>query len=214
MQGYVDVDGEERINNTAMRAREAFDNGEFTQSSYLFFQTQLRVDNEVDNIDFYNVLTRLRWFDFGKSQADFIEMLQKGGMQEPEKALWLSEIMDLVHEALDLPAEAGWSRPNNVFGSLFEDFMKPVVDVVEKVLNETSVRVIVYSGNLDLICATPGTMTWLNKLNWHGKEGFAAARRRSFGAEGYLEGYSRRFENLKMYWVLRAGHSAGAGKFS
>jgi len=34
--------------------------------------------------------------------------------------------------------------------------MKPVTDIVESLLNNTDIFVAVYSGQLDLICDTPG----------------------------------------------------------
>jgi serine carboxypeptidase 1 len=189
------------INRTAMQSKEAFDQGDYRLATNRFFSTQYIVDYETSEVDFYNVLEKQRgWNNIRKSRKDLIEILQKGASYQPKKALSLDEIMDLVHEALELPPQAYWNSVG-VFSALSEDFMKPVVDVVEKVLNETSIQVIVYSGQLDLICATPGTMEWVNKLNWHGKEQFAAAKRQSFVANGYIEGYRRRFENLNVYWV-------------
>jgi serine carboxypeptidase 1 len=118
----------------------------------------------------------------------------------PEAAIQLPILMQMVHEALDLPSNVRWNS-FDVFSPHLADFMKPATHIVEKLLDETSVKVAVYSGNLDLICATPGTVAWVNRLNWHGKEEFAAQRRIGFAVNDVLEGYFRRFGNLSMYWV-------------
>lgn len=205
MKGFVDTDGSERIQQRALLSKDLLENGNYTEASINFFITQFAVAIEVDSIDFYNVLNQQRyfdWSDFEQSQEKFIKMLQSG-KQDIEGTLREVELMALVHEALGLPEEAEWDS-SGVFEALFEDFMNPVVDIVEKVLNETSVHVIVYSGQLDLICATPGTMAWVNNLNWHGREEFAVANRPSVHTQGFIEGYNRRYENLDVYWVRNA----------
>lgn len=107
-----------------------------------------------------------------------------------------------VHEALNLPANVKWgSQSGAVFDTLAGDFMKPVVEIVEELLNNSTVKVVVYSGQLDLICATPGTIEWVNKMNWHGSKDYLAAKRNGIGINNILEGYSRQHGNFSMYWV-------------
>lgn len=59
---------------------------------------------------------------------------------------------------------------------------------------------------MDLICATPGTVKWVNNLKWSGANNYKAAPREAFGVNGVIEGYSRQEENFSMYWILRSGH--------
>lgn len=107
-----------------------------------------------------------------------------------------------VHEALNLPENVIWgSQAGAVFDTLAGDFMKPVVETVEAVLNSTTVKVVVYSGQLDLICATPGTVEWVNNMKWYGSKDYANAPRNGIGVNNLLEGYSRRYGNFSMYWV-------------
>lgn len=61
----------------------------------------------------------------------------------------------LVGPALNLTQKWGL-QSGQVFTALAEDFMKPVTEVVERLLNETDITVAVYNGQLDLIVDTPG----------------------------------------------------------
>lgn len=58
-----------------------------------------------------------------------------------------------------------------------------------------------YSGQLDLICATPGTVQWINHMNWYGKDEYKEAVRDGIGVNNILEGYQRHHDNFSMYWV-------------
>ena len=213
MQGFVDFDGAENIKNSAMEIQKSLDLGNFLGATYGFFFLQYEVAKAVEFIDFYDVLNKQRMFSFQKLYEN-VEGLMKNLENEtfyhaimmemnnvkPESAASINSVMDRVHEALQLPQHVQWNG-FDVFSPLLDDFMKPVDSIVEKLLNETDVQVVVFSGNSDLICATPGTMTWLNRLNWHGKEDFANTTRRAFSVNNTLEGYQRRFDNLNMYWV-------------
>ena len=56
-----------------------------------------------------------------------------------------------------IPANVTWGGQSKlVFKALQEDFMKPVVRVVESLLNNTPIAVNVYNGQLDLIVDTMG----------------------------------------------------------
>lgn len=108
----------------------------------------------------------------------------------------------LVHKALGINNSVVFgSQDRLVFETLAVDFMKPVVNLVEKVLNNTTLKVVVYNGQLDLICATPGTVKWINKMTWNGSLDYKQASRSGIGVNGNLEGYKRQFGNFKMYWA-------------
>jgi serine carboxypeptidase 1 len=117
--------------------------------------------------------------------------------------LTLNQMMrNVVHPKLKLPANVTFgSQSNAVFNTLAGDFMKPVVDYVEKTLNETSINVIVYNGQLDLICSTPGTIAWVNRMDWKHKKEYMSAPRDGISVNGILEGYVRKYDKFHMYWV-------------
>ena len=43
-----------------------------------------------------------------------------------------------------------------------KDFIKPVWHLVDEILKTSDIDVIVYSGQLDAICSTAGTLRWMN----------------------------------------------------
>lgn len=55
-----------------------------------------------------------------------------------------------VKQALNISRNWG-EQSGDCFNQLKEDFMKPVITGVEKLLNETNMTVAVYNGQLDLI---------------------------------------------------------------
>lgn len=59
----------------------------------------------------------------------------------------------------DIPIKWG-EQSEAVFQAVKVDFMKPVTESVERLLNETSLEVTVYNGQLDLIASTPGIPTY------------------------------------------------------
>ena len=51
------------------------------------------------------------------------------------------------------------------------DFAKPVWHLLDDLLKSSDIDIVVYSGQLDAICSTAGTLRWMNKLTWNGKAG-------------------------------------------
>jgi len=56
-------------------------------------------------------------------------------------------------------------QKSNVAEALYEDFMKNEVSLVEKILMNYDAKVMVYTGQNDLICNTPGTLRWVESLH-------------------------------------------------
>lgn len=116
-----------------------------------------------------------------------------------------------VAKTLELPAASVYdAQGGRVFSTLAGDFMKPAMDVIELLLNNTSVDVVVITGQLDLIVATPGNVVWVEKLKWTGRNDYLNAPRTGVGAKGILEGYQKSYGKLSVYWALRAGHMVPA----
>ena len=81
-----------------------------------------------------------------------------------------------------------------------------ILITVEELLNNTKLEVVVFTGNLDLIVDTPGTVEWVDKMNWVGAKKWKTAPRKSLVVNKYVEGYVKNVGNLYLYWVHRAGH--------
>lgn len=55
----VDTDGYEKINKAALRTKEAVDNKRWTNATKLWSYTEGVIDEVTNNIDFYNILTKM-----------------------------------------------------------------------------------------------------------------------------------------------------------
>lgn len=187
----------------------------------MWYQTEVVLLQHTRGVDFYNVLfdtpyrnsdvsdVEAKRFELNPRAAAFDILVKRKRLntvdenEDEESDNKLTRLMrGSVHSALDLPDSVVWgSQAGAVFDTLAGDFMKPVVKIVEELLNSTSVKVVVYSGQLDLICATPGTVEWVNNMKWQGSDGYKNARRDGIGVNNVLEGYSRKQGNFSMYWV-------------
>ena len=77
---------------------------------------------------------------------------------------------------------------------------------MELLLNETTIDVSIITGQLDLVAATPGTVKWVSKVKWEGREEFYASARKPIAVHGIQEGFYKEHANLAFYWIHRAGH--------
>lgn len=213
----------------ARRTERVLNQGQYVKATDLWYLTEVVLIQETHDIDFYNVLYNVEFeapaeqkalkqsreflsprdvayeilVNYRSSYPAIAAALADEADEELETPLSLNMMMrERVHPKLGLPDNVVFgSQSGIVFDTLAGDFMKPVVEIIEKVLNETSVKVNVYSGQLDLICSTPGTISWVNRMNWSGKKQYASSSRNGIGVNGILEGYVRKFGNFAMYWV-------------
>ncbi|KAG6456653.1 hypothetical protein O3G_MSEX009850 [Manduca sexta] len=212
--GLVDEQGYENIQVAAREAERLFNEGQYYQSTAQWAATQRVVFASTRNVDFYNILTKMSAFpDTTRSALDLSkDMLIRNQpyMSSERSQVWnLDNLMNtIVKEALGIPQNVTWgSQSGPVFDYLRDDFMKPVTEGIEKLLNETDIIVMKYNGNLDLICDTPGQILWVDRLKWPGAEGFKNAPRQPIWENDRLEGYYKSYGNFRFFWINVAGHS-------
>nr|XP_008195883.2 PREDICTED: retinoid-inducible serine carboxypeptidase-like [Tribolium castaneum] len=155
--------------------------------------------NELDlilNVDFHNIVRKINatWMtDFQKITSTLEHVMNSK-----------------VKDKLNITADVYWEYNSDVYNSIKGDVLKSVTDKIETILNTTDVKVLVYNGMLDFIVNTAGTVTWLDDLNWTGKEKWSTQNETVFKINDVIEGYSKRVDNLVFYVVFRAGHSVPA----
>lgn len=216
--GFVDTKGYKTIQAAAIETEHILNQERYEEATYQWGTTQGVLMRQTGPIDWYNVLflqeynqfqARLAMFekDLKQATADSARKLATEDRDQMLKDLMRNE----VAPALNLPAESVYdSQGSRVFSTLAGDFMKPAMDVIELLLNNTSVDVVVITGQLDLIVATPGNVVWVEKLKWNGRNDYLNAPRTGVGAKGILEGYQKSYGKLSVYWALRAGHMVPA----
>ncbi|XP_068632773.1 retinoid-inducible serine carboxypeptidase-like [Battus philenor] len=83
--------------------------------------------------------------------------------------------------------------------------MKPSVDKVEYLLQNTNVTVAIYNGNKDAILNTQGQLMWVQNLKWSGQENFLNTPRETLVRDGAVMGYFRKTPKLQFYWLSNVG---------
>lgn len=108
-----------------------------------------------------------------------------------------------------IPPNVTWGfSSGDVFAALYTDFMKPVIEQVDKML-ALGINVTIYSGQLDIICCTDGTENWMRALRWPQLRAFQKAKRKALYAQegsGATGAFVKRHENLAFFWIMAAGH--------
>ncbi|RLM62296.1 serine carboxypeptidase-like 51 isoform X1 [Panicum miliaceum] len=109
-----------------------------------------------------------------------------------------------------IPKDLSWGEQSgDVFDAMAGDFMKPRIQEVDQLL-KLGVNVTIYNGQLDLICATKGTMDWVQKLKWDALKDFINSPRTpiycSKEGQSGTQAFVKSYKNLKFYWILGAGH--------
>ncbi|CAH0558960.1 unnamed protein product [Brassicogethes aeneus] len=202
--GAIDQNGYDVIEDMANKTKKAFENGKYQEATSLWGQTEGAITEVTSGIDFYNVLAKVRPLP---KDVDVRGLLFKPeGTFEPINENKLESLMkNNVSVALNVTNEWG-AQNGEVFLFLWQDFMKPATSIVEELLNTTDIRIAIFNGQLDLIVDTPGTVNWVDKLQWVGSKQWKESEREVFSINGINEGYVRKQDNLAFYWVNRAGH--------
>ncbi|XP_055631814.1 retinoid-inducible serine carboxypeptidase-like [Toxorhynchites rutilus septentrionalis] len=190
--GFVDTQGYKKI-QFAVTETERILNEERFEEAYLKLRETYHMIRQTLEIDFYNVLRQ--------PKSDSAIRLD---YRNPN---FYNSMRGQIAKTLQLPSESVFgAQEYNVSRSLNGDHLRPVTHIVELLLNNTDVEVVVITGQLDFIIATPGNVAWLDKLQWKGRSGYLEAPRIGVGPHGLLEGYQKSFGKLSVYWALRAGH--------
>ncbi|XP_044735318.1 retinoid-inducible serine carboxypeptidase-like [Chrysoperla carnea] len=204
--GMIDIDGYERIDKEARKCQDLLDSGRYTEATNQWSQTETVIFSVTQNIDFYNILTKVKGYPI-RYNSNFVHGLQLRQASDSLNSIMNNE----VKKALNLSSDIYWTESNGqVFSTLGEDFMKPVIHIVEEVLNTTSIKVQVVSGQLDLIVDTPGTYKWVMDMHFKDKRNWLNAKRKPLLANRYIEGYVKKYGTFEFYWVSRSGHMVPA----
>ncbi|KAI4368733.1 hypothetical protein MLD38_017256 [Melastoma candidum] len=219
----MDNTGLEKSNGVAMRISEQLKDGKFQEATSSWNELENLISSFSNSVDFYNFL-----LDAGMDPLSLVavELAATGGLSMRKYSKYLSstrtstpggdggdldELMNgTVKKKLKIiPRNFTWGEQSDmVFAKMGGDFMKPRINEVDELL-ERGVNVTIYSGQLDLICSTKGTESWVEKLKWGGKGTFLRKERTPLycgGEEEGTKGFTRSYKNLHFYWILGAGH--------
>lgn len=205
--GAIDQEGYDEVDKGAQRTKAALDAGEFELATSEWGRTEYIIMDVAKDVDFYNILKKIPSSPWRQGQRSLVKPGSSDELSEDEK---IERLMNgPVKKALNLNVTWG-AQSGVVFNTLSGDFMKPVTHIVEQLLNETSIKVQVVTGQLDLIVDTPGTVLWVDKLRWAGSSKWKNVPRDALAVNGINEGYKKILDNFSVFWVNRAGHMVPA----
>ncbi|XP_070160029.1 retinoid-inducible serine carboxypeptidase-like [Polyergus mexicanus] len=206
--GMIDTEGFKEIEAAANETRDKIKTDQWREATNYWAYTQTIVLEKTYNVDFYNILTKQKWNYYHPSPQNILSF-DGDAIYRYFIQLWSQSLDSLmngpVKKALGLNVTHG-IQSSTVFDCLTEDFMKPVINIVEQLLNETCLNVFVYNGQLDLIVDTPGTLLWVEKLKWKDGNTWKSSVRQPLVSEEIIEGFLKTYNKFWMYWVNRAGH--------
>lgn len=172
------------------------------------------VEQNTDGVNFYNILTKSSPMSAVESSLEFtqshlVRLFQRHVRHLQQNAL--SQLMNgpIRKKLKIIPEDCFWGgQATNVFLNMEGDFMKPVISIVDELL-EAGVNVTVYNGQLDLIVDTMGQEAWLRKLKWAELPKFNQLRWKPLYSDpksSETSAFVKSYKNLAFYWILRAGH--------
>ncbi|TVU50295.1 hypothetical protein EJB05_01661 [Eragrostis curvula] len=221
----IDEDGLRQCNAVADRIKEQLHNKQYAEAEASWSDLESVVLSNSNSIDFYNFLrddssatatatTTTAALQRGRSLASFRTKHGYSGYLS-SKAVRQGGVSDLMNTVIKdklgiIPKNLTWGeQSDHVFEAMAGDFMKPRIHEVDQLL-ELGVNVTIYNGQVDLICATKGTMDWVQKLKWDGLNNFTSSPRTPIycNEEGQTgtQAFVKSYKNLKFYWILGAGH--------
>uniref|UniRef100_A0A0A9XDE9 Carboxypeptidase n=2 Tax=Lygus hesperus TaxID=30085 RepID=A0A0A9XDE9_LYGHE len=95
-----------------------------------------------------------------------------------------------------------------VASKLYEDNTKSVAPWLEELMDEY--RVLLYNGQLDIICAYPLTINFVKQLKWSGAADYLKAPRKQWHVGTELAGFAKTVGNFTEVLVRNAGHMVPA----
>ena len=93
----------------------------------------------------------------------------------------------------------------DVYNHLKDDIPKTVKPWLETLLDR-GYKVMIYSGQVDVIIAHPQTERMISSLSWQGSTKYKSAERKIWKVNGNVAGYAREVENLRQIMVRNSGH--------
>ncbi|CAG0904612.1 unnamed protein product [Darwinula stevensoni] len=215
---FLDEEGYQKVQKLADATADEVKKGNGKAATELWMKTESLVENLTHGVDWYNILHLDA--DVQSLNAVTVEKKPRRGILSYDRHVGLLQggnLKDLMNGVIRrklriIPENVTWGgQSDEVFAALEADFMEPVTDDVEFLLNRTNLSVIVYNGQLDLIVATQGTENWVMKLLWPGVKGWRSTERVAIPLPHIkTAAFYKQYKNLCFYWILQAGHMVPA----
>ncbi|XP_029401993.1 retinoid-inducible serine carboxypeptidase [Mus pahari] len=157
----LDNQGLAEVSDIAEQVLNAVNKGFYKEATQLWGKAEMIIEKNTDGVNFYNILTKSSPENTMESSLEFLRSPLVRLCQRHVRHLQgdtLSQLMNgpIKKKLKIIPEDITWgAQASYVFISMEGDFMKPAIDVVDKLL-AAGVNVTVYNGQLDLIVDTIG----------------------------------------------------------
>ncbi|KAJ8668020.1 hypothetical protein QAD02_009683, partial [Eretmocerus hayati] len=112
-----------------------------------------------------------------------------------------------INNSLGIRTNKKWgAQSDSVVEALADDFFKPAVSVVESLLNETNLKILTYTGELDLVTNKVGAHKWSERLSWRYAENWRSSPEIPLIVNNNTEAFYKSYDRFSYFRVLRAGH--------
>uniref|UniRef100_F7B9S6 Carboxypeptidase n=1 Tax=Macaca mulatta TaxID=9544 RepID=F7B9S6_MACMU len=202
------------VSEVAEQVLSAVNKGLYREATELWGKAEMIIERNTDGVNFYNILTKSTPTSTVESSLEFtqshlVRLCQRHVRHLQQDAL--SQLMNgpIRKKLKIIPEDQSWGgQATNVFVNMEEDFMKPVISIVDKLL-KAGINVTVYNGQLDLIVDTMGQEAWLRKLKWPELPKFSQLKWKALHSDPKsleTSAFVKSHKNLAFYWILKAGH--------
>ncbi|XP_017061156.1 retinoid-inducible serine carboxypeptidase [Drosophila ficusphila] len=193
VNGLIDEDGVAEIDAQEERILSALKKHEFSNATDEYSQWFELMQRLTGGIYLYNTQTHVdpsedRTYGYGDDLNRFMEQN--------------------VSEALHINGSVYASQVFDVLTILHGDRLISDINAIPRLLNETSVKVNIYSAQLDALVPTSATLALIKDWTWNNKSEYLQADRTAIVVDGKLQGYEKVGGNFGMYWINRSGHLA------
>ncbi|CAL5036030.1 unnamed protein product [Urochloa decumbens] len=204
-------------NKMAVTVKEQMVAGQFAAALKTWTDLLNLIDSKSDSVNMHNFLldTGMDPVFASSSSLRSTQLMHHNHQASQSASNTIDGIMNgVIKQKLKIiPKDVVWHEATfEIYDALANDFMKPAIDEVDELLSY-GVNVVVYNGQLDVICPTVGVEAWVNKLKWHGLKNFLGLPRQPLHycdspiyCSKLIKAYVRSYKNLCFYWILQAGH--------
>uniref|UniRef100_A0A8C9NZ83 Carboxypeptidase n=1 Tax=Spermophilus dauricus TaxID=99837 RepID=A0A8C9NZ83_SPEDA len=202
------------VSSVAEQVLDAVNKGFYTEATQLWGKAETIIEKNADGVNFYNILTKSDPTSALESSLEFTQSHLVRLFQRHVRHLQgdaLSQLMNgpIRKKLKIIPEDISWgAQSSSVFLNMEGDFMKPVISIVDELL-EAGVNVTIYNGQLDLIVDTIGQEAWVRKLQWPELPKFNELKWKPLYSDpesSETSAFVKSYKNLAFYWILRAGH--------
>ncbi|XP_021528469.2 retinoid-inducible serine carboxypeptidase [Aotus nancymaae] len=202
------------VSKVAEQILNAINKELYREATVLWGKAEMIIEQNTDGVNFYNILTKNPPASTMESSLEFTQSHLVRLCQRHVRHLQgdaLSRLMNgpIRKKLKIIPEDQTWGgQATNVFMNMEGDFMKPVISIVDELL-EAGINVTVYNGQLDLIVDTMGQEAWVRKLRWPELPKFNQLKWKALYSDPKAletSAFVKSYKNLAFYWILKAGH--------